>query len=93
MESPTNDRYLPVLAEILADVLDIDAAEISLDSQFDDFEIDSISVVEMVMRLEEHFGIDIEARRLRSLKRVEELVALLDQLVQAKAGQSKVAHS
>jgi acyl carrier protein len=87
------ERYLPVLAEILADVLDIDAAEISIDSQFDDFEIDSISVVEMVMRLEEHFGIDIEARRLRSLKRVEELVALLDQLVQAKTNQSKAAQS
>jgi acyl carrier protein len=83
------EPYLTGVAEILADVLEIQAPEVSMDSELEDFELDSVTIVELIMRLERRFGVVIQARRLRGMTHVRELVALLDELVQARTAAAR----
>lgn len=47
------------IKEVLADHLDMDMAEITPDTSFDDLGIDSLETVEIMMELEDEFGIEI----------------------------------
>ena len=48
------------VADIIAEKLDIDRIEIKPDSSFDDMEVDSLYMVEIMLSLEDEFGITIE---------------------------------
>ena len=48
------------LAKFAAKQLDLDLAEITPDSTFEDLGIDSLDVVEMVMDLESELGVELE---------------------------------
>jgi len=55
-----NDKVQEKVAEIIAEQLGVDVAEVKHDASFtDDLGADSLDIVELVMALEEEFGIEI----------------------------------
>lgn len=65
------------VAKILADYKDMDVSEITMDSSFTDLKLDSLDTVEIIMNLEDEFGVSIEMSE--DLKTVRDIVALLDE--------------
>ncbi|MBR4945210.1 MAG: acyl carrier protein [Peptococcaceae bacterium] len=51
--------YFKKIREIVADQLSIDAETITLATSFNDLDADSLDVVEVIMALEDEFGIAI----------------------------------
>jgi acyl carrier protein len=64
------------VAKILASYKDVDASTIDIDASFGDLGLDSLDTVEIVMSLEDEFGIEIEMNE--SLKTVRDLVNLIE---------------
>ncbi len=64
------------VAKILASYKDVDASTIDIDASFSDLGLDSLDTVEIVMSLEDEFGIEIEMNE--SLKTVRDLVNLIE---------------
>jgi acyl carrier protein len=53
------DDVLAALAEVLADVADIDPADVTPGARFDDLGIDSLTLVDVVVAVEDRFGLVI----------------------------------
>ena len=68
----TNEK----IKEILAGHLDIDIENINDDSTFEDLGIDSLDAVEIMMELEDEFGMELDASEMG--RTVSELVAYID---------------
>lgn len=66
------------IARIIADNKDMDISEITMETSFDDMELDSLDVIEVVMAIEEEFGINIEVQD--DIKNIGDLVNLVDSL-------------
>ncbi|MGN0557030.1 MAG: acyl carrier protein [Acutalibacteraceae bacterium] len=64
------------VAEMLAEKVDCDVAEIKPETKFADLGIDSLDITEMVMNVEDEFGIELEMDT--SLDTVEALVAKIE---------------
>ena len=65
------------ICEIIAEKMDIDASDISMDSSFESLKIDSLDMVEIVMDIEEEFDISIEEAE--NLKTVADLVNFIEE--------------
>ena len=69
---------LEKLKKIIADVLNVDPNEITVDSTFmDDLGADSLDVFQVVMGIEEEFGIEIPAEKAAKIRTVGEAVELI----------------
>ncbi|GAB1475391.1 acyl carrier protein [Bacillota bacterium] len=68
------------IAQIIAENKDMEIADITLETTFDDMELDSLDVIEVVMAIEEAFGITMEIGD--DVKTIDDLVKLVDSLVQ-----------
>ena len=64
------------ITNILVDAMGIDAASITPDATFADLGLDSLDTVDLMMKLEEAFGVTIELSE--AIKTVGDLVALID---------------
>ncbi len=68
------------MTELLVDELGLDADKITMESRFEeDLEVDSLGVVELLMALEDNFGVQIpdeEAEQLSTVGEAVDLVAL-----------------
>ncbi len=62
--------------ELLAEHLEMDVAEITDETTFEDLDIDSLDTVEIMMEMEDEFGIEIKAAEVG--KSVKELAAYID---------------
>lgn len=62
--------------ELLAEHLEIDTAEITDETTFEDLDIDSLDTVEIMMEMEDEFGIEIKAAEVG--KSVKELADYID---------------
>lgn len=66
------------IANLIAEARGIEVSEIKPETSFEDMELDSLDVIEVVMAIEEAFGISIESEG--DMKTVGDLVALVESL-------------
>lgn len=70
------------LKKVIADVLNVDPEEITMESTFvDDLGADSLDVFQIIMGLEEVFDIEIPAEEAEKITTVEEAVNLIKSAV------------
>ena len=65
------------IAAIVAEHLDCDVEEIKQDSTFESLGIDSLDAVELVMKIEEELGVQMDLDR--DLETVDELVKFVEE--------------
>ena len=71
----TNEEILGVLAEIVNEVAGVETGEITPDKSFvDDLDIDSLSMVEIAVQVEDRFGVKVPDEELANLKTVGDAV-------------------
>lgn len=64
---------------VIVEQLSVNSEEIKLESSFvEDLNADSLDVVEMIMALEEKFGIEIPDQDAESMKTVQDVVAYIE---------------
>jgi acyl carrier protein len=67
------------LAEIVNEVAGIPADDVQMDKSFtDDLDVDSLSMVEVVVAAEEKFGVKIPDDEVKNLKTVGDAVAFIE---------------
>ena len=67
------------LAEIVNEVAGVDADDVQLEKSFvDDLDIDSLSMVEIVVAAEEKFGVRIPDEEVKNLKTVGDAVSFIE---------------
>ena len=67
------------IKEIVADQLGIDAEDIKLESNFkEDLEADSLDLFELVMSLEEEYGVEIPSEDLEKILTVQDVVDYIE---------------
>ena len=75
----SKDEILAKVRDILVDQLDVDPSQVTLEAKFeDDLEADSLALIELMMELEEQFGIaitDEEAQTLTTVGAVVDFIA------------------
>ena len=75
----SQQKILAGLAEIVNEVAGIPAADVQLDKSFtDDLDVDSLSMVEVVVAAEEKFGVRIPDDDVKNLKTVGDAVAYIE---------------
>jgi acyl carrier protein len=71
----SEEEIVKELAVILNEVAGVDQAKVSVDKSFlDDLEVDSLSMVEVVMAAEDKFGVKIPDEEVKNLKTVGDAV-------------------
>ncbi|MBK8866700.1 MAG: acyl carrier protein [Dermatophilaceae bacterium] len=74
----TEQEVLEGLAEIVNEETGIDTAEVELDKSFtDDLDIDSLSMMTIVVNAEERFGVRIPDDEVKNLKTVRDAVTFI----------------
>ena len=74
----TDEQIDSDLAVILNEVAGVDQSKVSADKSFlDDLEVDSLSMVEVVMAAEDKFGVKIPDEEVKNLRTVGDAVAFI----------------
>ena len=67
------------IRSLLASQLDIEEDRITMDSSFvEDFEADSLDVVDMVMNLEDEFGVEVDDDQIENFHTVGDVVRYIE---------------
>ena len=68
------------IKEILAEQLDLDESKITLDSDIvEDLEADSLDVVDLVMSMEDTFGVEVPDEAIENFKTVGDIVRYIEE--------------
>ena len=65
---------LETIKQIIKKQIDIDTSNITMDTTFEDLQIDSLDMAEIVMDIEDHFDVIIDSNQ--NLKSIGDLVTL-----------------
>jgi acyl carrier protein len=75
----STEEIRAALADIVNEVAGVDADDVQLDKSFvDDLDVDSLSMVEVVVEAEEKFGVTIPDEQVKNLKTVGDAVAYIE---------------
>ncbi len=75
----TTEEIRAGLAEVVEEVTGIPADDVQLDKSFvDDLDVDSLSMVEVVVSAEDKFGVRIPDDEVKNLKTVGDAVAFIE---------------
>lgn len=75
----STEEIRATLADIVNEVAGVDAEDVQLDKSFvDDLDVDSLSMVEVVVEAEEKFGVTIPDDEVKNLKTVGDAVAYIE---------------
>jgi len=80
MAVPTNTEVLQVIREELDAIKVPGALEATEDQTWQDLDVDSLDLVELVKALEDRFGVAIADGRLKAIKTVGDAVGLVQEL-------------
>jgi acyl carrier protein len=80
MAVPTNEEVLQVIREELDAIKVPGALEANESQTWQDLDVDSLDLVELVKALEDRFGVSIADGRLKAIKTVGDAVALVQEL-------------
>lgn len=70
------------IAEIIANQFDVEVDSISKETSFvDDLKADSLDVVEIIMAIEDEYGIEVPDEKLENVKTVGDVVGYIEELV------------
>lgn len=65
--------------KLISDATKIDMAKINLETSFvDDLNLDSLDIVELMMKMEDEFGVEIPEEDAEGLKTVKDIVLYLE---------------
>ena len=79
-------EVVQVLRDKAVEMLEVDADAVQEDKSFvDDLEVDSLSLVELTMELEDTLGIELPEEELEDVKTIGAFVDVIFAKVQAKA--------
>jgi acyl carrier protein len=79
MEKPVDQETFERFKKCVVDVLSVDPDKVVPEAKFaDDLEADSLDLVELVMALEEEFGITIPEEDLEHVETVNDATKLVD---------------
>ena len=68
------------IRELLAEQLDVDEDKITMESDIlEDFEADSLDVVDMVMTLEDEFGVEVPDEQIENFHTVGDVVRYVEE--------------
>ncbi|HOE77468.1 MAG TPA: acyl carrier protein [Bacilli bacterium] len=66
--------------DIIAKELDVDASKITMDTHIiDDLGADSLDAVELIMAIEDEFGIQVDDESAQKVKRISDLVYYIEE--------------
>jgi acyl carrier protein len=69
--APMSDDLFARFTKCAVDVLSVDASKVTKDAKFgDDLDADSLDLVELVMALEEEFGVEVPEEELEGIQTV-----------------------
>ena len=75
----STEEIRAALADIVNEVAGVDADDVQLDKSFvDDLDVDSLSMVEVVVEAEEKFGVTIPDDQVKNLKTVGDAVSYIE---------------
>lgn len=74
----TRKEILDAVAEVLADVTNVSVADVQLDKTLtEDLDVDSLSLAELGVALQDRFGIEISDERVVELSTVADVVEVI----------------
>ncbi|MEV6558077.1 meromycolate extension acyl carrier protein AcpM [Nocardia sp. NPDC051756] len=77
----TQEEIVAGITEIIEEVTGIEAAEVTIDKSFvDDLDIDSLSLVEIAVQLEDKYSVKIPDEDLASLRTLGDAVAYVQKM-------------
>jgi acyl carrier protein len=82
--TPTYDEVVERIRKTLAEMEIAEADEARLDATWDDLDVDSLDLVEMVRALEDAYGLEIPDSELESVETVADAAQLVVRLTEEK---------